>query len=161
MTKQPEIKECSMYLRKGVIYIRTVSATKGGPCQAEGPVGQVVDLKDFAMICSTALRFAERSREGIEYHRIEDINEATKEWLEAAGASSWSTFVRSAKSVSLGIYSKTVITPYIILKQGYNITPYSRKGVGYLALTHIHLPSESSHEAIGRAIMEAFDRSST
>ncbi len=156
--KQPVIKECSMYLREGTIYIRTVSATIGGPCQVEGPVGQVADLRDLSLIGSAALRFAEQSREGIEYHMIEDINEAAKEWLEVAGVSSWRTFVRSAKSVSLGIYDETFVTPYVKLECGYNITPYARKGLGYLALTHIHLPPDSIHKEIGRAIMGAFDR---
>ncbi len=152
------MKRCKMYLRKGTIYIRTSSRARQGIWKDEGPVGQIADLGDFALIGSTALRFAEQSRENRMIDPMNLNGEWTWEWLDATGVSSWRTFIRSAISITMGIYDETVVTPYVRMERGYNITPYYRKGLGYLGLDHIHLPLDATHEEIGRAIMEAFDR---
>lgn len=148
-------RKCTLYLRRGVVYIRSVSSVHRGPYQDDGPCGRIPDPENFEKLGAAAVHFAGESREDIENKPNQSLNEATRVWLDAAGVSSWSTFVRLAKNISFRIRDEIEIMPY-------HNGGLKGSGRGYTELQDraIHLPLNASHEKIGRAIMEAFKRCS-
>lgn len=142
------MKSASIYLRKGAIFIRTVSRTEHGLGMVDGPPATLAVGSPPGDVGEAVLASLARSRSVPHPTSWEGLNDDPM--LREANVKTWSAFSRSASVVEVRLDAEFVLTP--TRNEG------ARGGFAHLNEKALHLPATASAEELGRAVEQAFTR---
>lgn len=140
------MKCASARLRKGKVLIQAFSQTTTDLWIAYGPVYVTADNSSPAEIGANVIAALGNSKTGIQHPSQDKWKEVQQPMLEAAGVKSWATLEKGCKSVGLEDKGAQI-----------SLMPSVSDIDGPRDLPEQLILSEKAEEALGMALMKAFD----
>jgi hypothetical protein len=138
-------KLVGIYERKGVIYVSPYHQTDAGFWVGDEK-NIVVEERDTAVLAGAILESLSESKQGVPTPPRDFDSSLTL--LKAAGVASFSTFAKSAKSVSVELIEDVI-----------EITPDRNEGVknGFVPMTDKVIKLPAGHANLATAVLSALD----